>query len=142
MIRRPPRSTLFPYTTLFRSKHYRDSFSRAFLPSDIGNDLLYRNRTEKKIRDADQCFRRNHWKANRFSAAGRINYFAGYIRINIVGRQPEVTHMHLLRRCPSLVQQKQREGPNRLYRRLALQRRKRYPLGMTGVINDRGRSSG
>src|SRR3712207_8227020 len=23
MIRRPPRSTLFPYTTLFRSKHYR-----------------------------------------------------------------------------------------------------------------------
>src|SRR3712207_7638442 len=25
MIRRPPRSTLFPYTTLFRSKDYRDS---------------------------------------------------------------------------------------------------------------------
>src|SRR3712207_8792462 len=24
MIRRPPRSTLFPYTTLFRSKSYRD----------------------------------------------------------------------------------------------------------------------
>src|SRR2546430_15823848 len=26
MIRRPPRSTLFPYTTLFRSKAERDSF--------------------------------------------------------------------------------------------------------------------
>src|SRR5256884_5527860 len=25
MIRRPPRSTLFPYTTLFRSRHRRDS---------------------------------------------------------------------------------------------------------------------
>src|SRR2546427_2095595 len=25
MIRRPPRSTLFPYTTLFRSSHLRDS---------------------------------------------------------------------------------------------------------------------
>src|SRR5256885_9330274 len=25
MIRRPPRSTLFPYTTLFRSLHYRNS---------------------------------------------------------------------------------------------------------------------
>src|SRR5258708_24910395 len=25
MIRRPPRSTLFPYTTLFRSHHYIDS---------------------------------------------------------------------------------------------------------------------
>src|SRR5256885_11403239 len=28
MIRRPPRSTLFPYTTLFRSQHYiRDHFA-------------------------------------------------------------------------------------------------------------------
>src|SRR2546426_8044190 len=25
MIRRPPRSTLFPYTTLFRSLHHRDA---------------------------------------------------------------------------------------------------------------------
>src|SRR5256885_12883119 len=25
MIRRPPRSTLFPYTTLFRSREFRDS---------------------------------------------------------------------------------------------------------------------
>src|SRR2546429_3907559 len=32
MIRRPPRSTLFPYTTLFRSLGYSDSanFTRAF----------------------------------------------------------------------------------------------------------------
>src|SRR3712207_7067013 len=28
MIRRPPRSTLFPYTTLFRSSHRRRSSSR------------------------------------------------------------------------------------------------------------------
>src|SRR2546430_9549275 len=27
MIRRPPRSTLFPYTTLFRSRHYGDAHS-------------------------------------------------------------------------------------------------------------------
>src|SRR5258708_17757963 len=33
MIRRPPRSTLFPYTTLFRSLHPRDSRVPA------GNDL-------------------------------------------------------------------------------------------------------
>src|SRR3712207_7739363 len=33
MIRRPPRSTLFPYTTLFRSFHLED------LPSDIDRDL-------------------------------------------------------------------------------------------------------
>src|SRR5256885_7315251 len=29
MIRRPPRSTLFPYTTLFRSVHARDARRRA-----------------------------------------------------------------------------------------------------------------
>src|SRR2546422_4449157 len=29
MIRRPPRSTLFPYTTLFRSRRARDSSSSA-----------------------------------------------------------------------------------------------------------------
>src|SRR3712207_7679466 len=28
MIRRPPRSTLFPYTTLFRSRRLHDPFSR------------------------------------------------------------------------------------------------------------------
>src|SRR3989442_11384015 len=28
MIRRPPRSTLFPYTTLFRSRHHRNTTHR------------------------------------------------------------------------------------------------------------------
>src|SRR2546430_13313579 len=31
MIRRPPRSTLFPYTTLFRSAHRRSHHARAHL---------------------------------------------------------------------------------------------------------------
>src|SRR3712207_9387649 len=35
MIRRPPRSTLFPYTTLFRSKKYRKELS------DVINGTLY-----------------------------------------------------------------------------------------------------
>src|SRR5256886_17118833 len=34
MIRRPPRSTLFPYTTLFRSNSMNDyAYSMAFLPA-------------------------------------------------------------------------------------------------------------
>src|SRR5256885_3933298 len=33
MIRRPPRSTLFPYTTLFRSLREADSFRRARRPA-------------------------------------------------------------------------------------------------------------
>src|SRR5688572_32086306 len=35
MIRRPPRSTLFPYTTLFRSDP-----SRTLFPASAGEDLL------------------------------------------------------------------------------------------------------
>src|SRR3712207_7387026 len=35
MIRRPPRSTLFPYTTLFRSVN-------EFLPLEVGNTWTYR----------------------------------------------------------------------------------------------------
>src|SRR5258707_9844446 len=30
MIRRPPRSTLFPYTTLFRSEPYQDVYCQVF----------------------------------------------------------------------------------------------------------------
>src|SRR2546426_12475330 len=39
MIRRPPRSTLFPYTTLFRSVHER-AFGYAQLNDYDGNRLL------------------------------------------------------------------------------------------------------
>src|SRR5258708_23300245 len=51
MIRRPPRSTLFPYTTLFRSMSatYRQS-SRAnaeLLARDPANELLARGRSEE-----------------------------------------------------------------------------------------------
>src|SRR2546422_3216290 len=34
MIRRPPRSTLFPYTTLFRSKATLTAFARRFFTTD------------------------------------------------------------------------------------------------------------
>src|SRR5260370_27071343 len=39
MIRRPPRSTLFPYTTLFRSLHI---FQSRFVRSMVGGDRIYR----------------------------------------------------------------------------------------------------
>src|SRR6267378_8683799 len=39
MIRRPPRSTLFPYTTLFRSPSHEQRLRRRDLPSDIPNAL-------------------------------------------------------------------------------------------------------
>src|SRR5437667_7454051 len=35
MIRRPPRSTLFPYTTLFRSRSVMKQAARMILPSSV-----------------------------------------------------------------------------------------------------------
>src|SRR2546430_11230875 len=42
MIRRPPRSTLFPYTTLFRSLQQTDHVERRALP-DVVDVLLVRD---------------------------------------------------------------------------------------------------
>src|SRR2546430_13692147 len=40
MIRRPPRSTLFPYTTLFRSR-FRNVLQLRLIPSpEVGEDLI------------------------------------------------------------------------------------------------------
>src|SRR2546430_11435190 len=35
MIRRPPRSTLFPYTTLFRSRRFHDVVQRVPIAEDV-----------------------------------------------------------------------------------------------------------
>src|ERR1043165_2524151 len=51
MIRRPPRSTLFPYTTLFRSNHLGLSFA-TFICS-----VLLRQRKAEEIIDADNATR-------------------------------------------------------------------------------------
>src|SRR5947209_15716011 len=37
MIRRPPRSTLFPYTTLFRSHPFSGTYATVVAPSSISN---------------------------------------------------------------------------------------------------------
>src|SRR6266511_5662499 len=63
MIRRPPRSTLFPYTTLFRS------CSRPARPGDLGEELRVAGREQDrkstrlnsshvKISYADFCFKK------------------------------------------------------------------------------------
>src|SRR5260221_2829103 len=68
MIRRPPRSTLFPYTTLFRSDRVKakkesvavtDIFQalQVYLGSYYINDFNYLGRTYKVIAQADARFR-------------------------------------------------------------------------------------
>src|SRR2546430_12405923 len=51
MIRRPPRSTLFPYTTLFRSR--RPSGGVSFLPDSKTSPL--ENTQEKTLSPAENC---------------------------------------------------------------------------------------
>src|SRR2546426_2000691 len=48
MIRRPPRSTLFPYTTLFRSRHPRRGHHRGV--RSLGRQLLRRRARERPDR--------------------------------------------------------------------------------------------
>src|SRR5690349_23057302 len=45
MIRRPPRSTLFPYTTLFRSKWF--AASRRISKSSLGNTQKHAHRSTR-----------------------------------------------------------------------------------------------
>src|SRR2546425_8501670 len=47
MIRRPPRSTLFPYTTLFRSNSWPVNSSRRSSPSRPPKSRLRRRRSEE-----------------------------------------------------------------------------------------------
>src|SRR5687768_17653543 len=51
MIRRPPRSTLFPYTTLFRSIHGYRNFYPVYDGADLRN--LFGTRPELRLEGSD-----------------------------------------------------------------------------------------
>src|SRR2546426_6141156 len=48
MIRRPPRSTLFPYTTLFRSMQHESKNSSDQRPEQTGREILDADRRDRK----------------------------------------------------------------------------------------------
>src|SRR5215468_3576514 len=49
MIRRPPRSTLFPYTTLFRSELPTDATARAHQVPDVEEALGHQDRKSTRL---------------------------------------------------------------------------------------------
>src|SRR2546429_5193430 len=55
MIRRPPRSTLFPHTTLFRSRDFVSALQAlASRPLGLGLPLFHANEAARRTRDGDR----------------------------------------------------------------------------------------
>src|SRR3712207_6919497 len=67
MIRRPPRSTLFPYTTLFRSSRFREGGGSADITPVrwLGNRALHtRMNASFRTRSTDLCYGYNAFWAD------------------------------------------------------------------------------
>src|SRR2546422_2714876 len=83
MIRRPPRSTLFPYTTLFRSEREPDEDERALhslktaLSSRLGT--VSRIQVNAPLSAISRAPRRNAASASRDRKSTRLNSSHGYI---------------------------------------------------------------
>src|SRR3712207_8704466 len=85
MIRRPPRSTLFPYTTLFRSGRNRDARRLVHLeaedvgpvvvPHDVERELLLRDASKIDLRDDDRLDAGGDRKSTRLNSShANISY--------------------------------------------------------------------
>src|SRR5690348_17752125 len=64
MLRRPPRSTLFPYTTLFRSSYEGHFVEQEYLPDTLKDRIYYKptdEGNEKTIRERLEMW----WKKRR-----------------------------------------------------------------------------
>src|SRR2546422_6129998 len=74
MIRRPPRSTLFPYTTLFRSRfHHQWSPDELVIEKRVGADVLRElQRRGHKLKAVDSLGDRKSTRLN--SSHGYISY--------------------------------------------------------------------
>src|SRR3989454_1757101 len=90
MIRRPPRSTLFPYTTLFRSLLRHRARSRRVLSRDPGGVGLPRARRLRRSRDARDQQPSVRWDAHaRHRSAAAAERLRWYQRTRQSVQRPE-----------------------------------------------------
>src|SRR2546427_11843530 len=75
MIRRPPRSTLFPYTTLFRSTGYLGSSNLTF------SGLSQQGELNVDVLDHDACLKLARWFADRWGDRWCIDISAELVQI-------------------------------------------------------------
>src|SRR5687768_17717343 len=85
MIRRPPRSTLFPYTTLFRSLHHARSAKRALdlLLAECATDTACHQAFPEIEREWDELDRKST----------RLNSSHGYISYAVFCLKKKITHI-------------------------------------------------
>src|SRR3712207_8734262 len=70
MIRRPPRSTLFPYTTLFRSQNYKDALQE-WTQAHYKLRPEYRLKETSSIHGDDHRFTAEVWLQNQRLGEGQ-----------------------------------------------------------------------
>src|SRR2546429_6796059 len=96
MIRRPPRSTLFPYTTLFRSHVAwisRDGFHSIEIERLAIEDVI----CQAFLQKINQVFRRSAAHESRLHAdrkSTRLNSSHGYISYAVFCLKKKTTHNH------------------------------------------------
>src|SRR2546422_1573221 len=86
MIRRPPRSTLFPYTTLFRSLYTNDKGTKDFLEREA-QKLAPGLKRKSGVR-----YRLNRWREERLIKGVKLTYgdlVKEYIRLNQTKKRSE-----------------------------------------------------
>src|SRR5258708_19450043 len=90
MIRRPPRSTLFPYTTLFRSHavHQPECSSVECEPHLIGRRTVTRHAVRRPIRDR---------KSTRLNSSHQIISYAVFC---LKKKKTKTQHTSLIQRYP------------------------------------------
>src|SRR5258708_27623151 len=74
MIRRPPRSTLFPYTTLFRSQPVRQSHESGGALPHHGPGNLGRQRRQNHSFRLRNGYRRNHQRRREISEGEKSSH--------------------------------------------------------------------
>src|SRR3712207_8566306 len=87
MIRRPPRSTLFPYTTLFRSAHVHAALLRSHQGvGDVGQVEIVDGQVEAALRVVDEGGELLDRKSTRLNSShANISYAVFCLKKNTTG---------------------------------------------------------